>query len=41
MVDQDPQLAIEGLVLGRIQMEGDVAAMSARTDLELGSSPPC
>jgi hypothetical protein len=35
MVDQDPQLAIEALILGRIWVEGDLAALSAKTDLDL------
>ena len=39
MVDQDPQLAIEALILGRIQIEGDVAALSAKTDLDLTQLP--
>jgi len=39
MVDQDPQLAIEALILGRIQIEGDLAALSAKTDLDLTQLP--
>ncbi|HEV8627564.1 MAG TPA: hypothetical protein VG034_24260 [Acidimicrobiia bacterium] len=39
MVDQDPQLAMEALILGRIQIEGDLAALSAKTDLELTQLP--
>ena len=39
MVDQDPQLAIEALILGRIQMEGDMAALSAKTDLDVTQLP--
>ena len=39
MVDQDPQLAIEALILGRVRIEGDVAALSAKTDLDLTQLP--
>ena len=39
MVDQDPQLAIEALILGRIRIEGDLAALSARTNLDLTQLP--
>ena len=39
MVDQDPQLAIEALILGRIGIEGDLAALSAKTDLDLTQLP--
>jgi hypothetical protein len=39
MVDQDPQLAIEALILGRIQIEGDMAALSAKTNLDLPQLP--
>jgi hypothetical protein len=39
MVDQDPQLALEALILGRIQMEGDLAALAAKTDLDLTRLP--
>jgi hypothetical protein len=39
MVDQDPQLAIEALIFGRIQIEGDLAALSAKTDLDLTQLP--
>ena len=39
MVDQDPQLAIEALILGRIRIEGDLAALSAKSDLDLTQLP--
>jgi hypothetical protein len=39
MVDQDPQLAIEALILGRIQIEGDMDALSAKTNLDLPQLP--
>jgi hypothetical protein len=39
MVDEDPQLAIEALILGRIRIEGDLAALSAKTDLDLTQVP--
>ena len=39
MVDQDPQLAIEALILGRVRIEGDLAALSAKTDLDLTQLP--
>jgi len=39
MVDQDPQLAIEALILGRVQIEGDLPALSAKTDLNLTQLP--
>jgi hypothetical protein len=39
MVDQDPQLAIEALIFGRIRIEGDLAALSAKTDLDLTQLP--
>jgi len=39
MIDQDPQLAIEALIFGRIQIEGDMAALSAKTDLDLTQLP--
>jgi hypothetical protein len=39
MVDQDPQLAMEALIFGRIQIEGDMAALSAKTDLDLTQLP--
>jgi hypothetical protein len=39
MVDQDPQLAIEALIFGRIRVEGDLAALSAKTDLDLTQLP--
>jgi hypothetical protein len=39
VVDQDPQLAIEALIFGRIQIEGDLAALSARTEIDLTQLP--
>lgn len=39
MIDQDAQLAIEALILGRIQIEGDMAALSAKTNLDLPQLP--
>src|SRR5688572_9536265 len=39
LVDQDPQLAIEALILGRIQIVGDMAALSAKTDLDFTQLP--
>ena len=39
MLDQDPQLAIEALILGRIQIEGDLAALSAKTALDITQLP--
>lgn len=39
VIDQDPQLAIEALILGRVRIEGDVAALSAKTDLDLTQLP--
>ena len=39
MVDHDPQLALEALIHGRIGIEGDLAALSAKTDLDLTQLP--
>lgn len=39
MVDQDPQATFEALILGRIQIEGDMAALSTKIDLDLTQLP--
>lgn len=39
MVDQDPQLAIEALIFGRVRIEGDLTALSNKTDLDLTQLP--
>ena len=39
IVDQDPQLAIEALILGRVRIEGDLAALSAKANLDLTQLP--
>lgn len=39
MVDQDPQLAIEALIFGRILIEGDLLALSEAIDLDIAEMP--
>lgn len=39
MVDRDPQLVLEALILGRMQIAADMAAVSAKTDLDLTQLP--
>jgi hypothetical protein len=39
VVDQDPQLVMEALILGRIRVEGDLAALSAKTNLAVTELP--
>ena len=39
MVDHDPQLVLEALILGRMQIEADMAALSAKSYLDLSQLP--
>ena len=39
MVEQDPQLAIEALIFGRISIEGDLGRLAEKTDLDLTALP--
>jgi hypothetical protein len=39
MVDRDPQLVLEALILGRMQIQADIDALSAKTDLDLSQFP--
>jgi len=39
MVDHDPQLVLEALILGRMQIEADMAALSAKSDIDLTQLP--
>jgi hypothetical protein len=39
MVDQDPQLAIEALIFGRILIEGDLLALSDKANLDVTQMP--
>ena len=39
IVDRDPQLVLEALILGRMQIEADMAALSAKTDLDASQFP--
>jgi hypothetical protein len=39
MVDQDPQLALEALIFGRILIEGDLLALSDKIDMNLAEMP--
>ena len=39
IVDQDPQLAMEALILGRVRIEGDLAALSTKLNLDLKQLP--
>jgi hypothetical protein len=39
MIDQDPQLAIEALIFGRILIEGDLLALSDKVNLDVTQMP--
>ena len=39
MIDQDPQLAIEALIFGRILIEGDLLALSDKVNLDVTEMP--
>jgi len=39
VVDQDPQLVMEALILGRIRIQGDLVALSAKANLDVTQLP--
>ena len=39
LIDQNPQTALEGFLLGRILVEGDLAALAGRADIDVTQLP--